>query len=505
MAPVLAIEPDIRQASTVKRIVRGLPGVDLVLVDSKEAAVEAMARQLPDLILTTTLLSPRHEADLRDCLYSREDAGHVQIVTIPLLAPPAPAKSTKRGVLGVLKRKPKSTPVVGCDPDVFGGEILGYLEQAREAKAEIELRREAVRRAEEARLRWGGEAADAESSTFNDVESAREEHGYLSEASLQPFQKEPGEVDQPYAARAVHDEPVIPSIGDLTISATPVRPMDPENVADAPQPDLALEREPQDLEAILSNLAFALDPVPAPPADVAAAVLSAPAETAAPEQDLSPDSSSATVEHAIEPAEASDAPVLASTTTEGIESILGLEEPTVHRDATTLEPSVQAIDEFLARLEAEVPSIAEPEPLAAVEADATSISEPKPLAQIKTETAGIAEPGAPAEVEPEATSITEPSPLAQMKAEAGDAPELPATVETPLADIISLMEISLVTSSANEILAQLAAPDATGMETPPPAAPIDASVADVDTEAAKGTEPEPPATVEAEAAAVAEP
>ena len=61
MARVLAIEPDHRQANILKRIVREQVRADLVLVDSRDAAISAIGAQVPDLILVTTLLSPLDE------------------------------------------------------------------------------------------------------------------------------------------------------------------------------------------------------------------------------------------------------------------------------------------------------------------------------------------------------------------------------------------------------------------------------------------------------------
>ena len=64
MALVLAVEPDHRQATILKRIVRELVRADLVLVDSRDAAVAALTARVPDVILLTALLSPRDEEEL---------------------------------------------------------------------------------------------------------------------------------------------------------------------------------------------------------------------------------------------------------------------------------------------------------------------------------------------------------------------------------------------------------------------------------------------------------
>src|SRR4029079_6686889 len=79
---VLAIEPDLRQATIVKRIVREKVLADVVVVDSRDAAVEAIKSSMPDVILLSALLSPRDEDDLIAHLRTLEDAGHLQTHTI---------------------------------------------------------------------------------------------------------------------------------------------------------------------------------------------------------------------------------------------------------------------------------------------------------------------------------------------------------------------------------------------------------------------------------------
>src|SRR6266571_1037780 len=60
---VLAIEPDLRQAAIVKRIVREKVGAEVTVVDSRDAAIEAMRTAVPDVLLISALLSPRDEDD----------------------------------------------------------------------------------------------------------------------------------------------------------------------------------------------------------------------------------------------------------------------------------------------------------------------------------------------------------------------------------------------------------------------------------------------------------
>jgi hypothetical protein len=138
MALVLAIEPDHRQAAIVKRIVREKVLADVAVVDSRDAALEAMRTTVPDVLLLSALLSPRDEDELVAHLRARRDAEHLQTHTIPQLASTIGGSEAKpKGLLSAFKRKkgPESAPA-GCDPDLFAEEIRVYLERASERKRE---------------------------------------------------------------------------------------------------------------------------------------------------------------------------------------------------------------------------------------------------------------------------------------------------------------------------------------------------------------------------------
>jgi CheY-like chemotaxis protein len=136
---VLAIEPDLRQAAIVKRIVRENGLADVAVVDSRDAALEAMRTTVPDVLLISALLSPRDEDELVAHLRTLDDADHLQTHTIPQLASalrPGEGR-TARGLLSAFRRKkePEGAPT-GCDPDMFAEEIRAYLQRAAEIKRE---------------------------------------------------------------------------------------------------------------------------------------------------------------------------------------------------------------------------------------------------------------------------------------------------------------------------------------------------------------------------------
>jgi CheY-like chemotaxis protein len=142
MAPlVLAIEPDLRQAAIVKRIVREKVLADVTVVDSRDAALEAIRTTMPDVLLLSTLLSPRDEDELVAHLRTLQDADHLQTHTIPQLASAiAPGGDGARPAKGLLaswlRRKDTANAPAGCDPDLFAEEILSYLRRAADKKRE---------------------------------------------------------------------------------------------------------------------------------------------------------------------------------------------------------------------------------------------------------------------------------------------------------------------------------------------------------------------------------
>ena len=140
MPLVLAIEPDPRQAATLKRVVRGQVRAELVLVDSKDAALATIATRVPDLILVTALLPPRDEDDLTRHLKALDHAAHLQTLTIPLLGSAPVEEHLGSRMFGAFRRKRRPAPIDGCDPKMFGEQIEAYLQRAAELRAEEHAR-----------------------------------------------------------------------------------------------------------------------------------------------------------------------------------------------------------------------------------------------------------------------------------------------------------------------------------------------------------------------------
>src|SRR5688500_2212073 len=135
MPLILAIEPDKRQSSQLASVVKGLQA-ELVQRTTATEALAALHGRVPDLVLTSSLISPRDDSALAAHLRALgAAAAHVQTVTIPLLGTAAPARA-RGGMLAALRReKPQAPMTDGCALDVFADQVRQYLATAEEQKA----------------------------------------------------------------------------------------------------------------------------------------------------------------------------------------------------------------------------------------------------------------------------------------------------------------------------------------------------------------------------------
>jgi len=130
MPLLIAIEPDKRHAGFIQEQARERLRADLIVTDSVDGALEAIRKEVPDLILTSLLLSPKDEARLQEQLRQLDGLGiHVQTLVIPVMCEPAEEPPPSGGMLSRLrKRRPPTAE--GCDPAVFGTQIAEYLGNA---------------------------------------------------------------------------------------------------------------------------------------------------------------------------------------------------------------------------------------------------------------------------------------------------------------------------------------------------------------------------------------
>jgi CheY-like chemotaxis protein len=138
-ALILAIEPDRWRASQLKGIAHRM-GARLRLTDSMDGALMALNEQIPDLILTPTLLSAKDDQALTDRLRSLgEAAAHIQTLTIPTLhtaelSGGELSLSSTRMFAALKKDRSHATGPAACDTDTFAEQVAFYLMGATEAR-----------------------------------------------------------------------------------------------------------------------------------------------------------------------------------------------------------------------------------------------------------------------------------------------------------------------------------------------------------------------------------
>ena len=129
MALILAIEPDRRQVSKLEMLARNYLHTELVVTDSIGRALALLDERLPDLILTSFQLQPKHRAALIDRLVEVDaDGTRVQTLVIPALGTPGCRPSHQKG-MAAPPRGTRGHHAVsgGCDPVVFGRQIAECL------------------------------------------------------------------------------------------------------------------------------------------------------------------------------------------------------------------------------------------------------------------------------------------------------------------------------------------------------------------------------------------
>ena len=144
MALVLAIEPNSAQAAVLRRLLGTRADTDVVVVGSTDAAVAAIDKRVPDLVLVGALLSPRDEDPFIAHLRALPDAGHLQTLTIPQLRQTSGGARRSMSIFRKRKRRRTDDAAGGCDPTQFGDEVAASLSRACEVKAEIEQRQTAA-------------------------------------------------------------------------------------------------------------------------------------------------------------------------------------------------------------------------------------------------------------------------------------------------------------------------------------------------------------------------
>lgn len=139
MQLILAIDSDPRRSEQLAALVRAKLTVDLVQATSAGEGLLALQDRIPDLILTSPLLSPFDDGVLDEYLRDLGAAGaHVQTVRIPVLSAGHNKKALAKRLFMLGRGKATSAAMPdGCDPKVFADEIAAYLSRAAGAQQSV--------------------------------------------------------------------------------------------------------------------------------------------------------------------------------------------------------------------------------------------------------------------------------------------------------------------------------------------------------------------------------
>jgi hypothetical protein len=180
MPLILAIEPDRKQSSKIAALAKGPLQAELVIAESGERAIQMLGERVPDLVLTSMLLSPKDEAVVSERLRDLDAAGtRVQTLVIPVLGNASQRKEKQGGLLGGLfgAREKDSSPD-GCDPAVFAAQITEYLERAACERRAAALEGETSKRREPLQIRPEPAAEESVREVFQEDRTVPAEPAY---------------------------------------------------------------------------------------------------------------------------------------------------------------------------------------------------------------------------------------------------------------------------------------------------------------------------------------
>jgi hypothetical protein len=133
---ILVIEADSSRASRLRDILRGYDGIELDIVGSVAFALKSLSRRVPDVLLTSSFLTPADAAALTRHLKDLPDAEHVQIITVPYFIDADGDESAEGRVLNFLRRR-SDVARPRCDSRTLREQIEQYLTQAKTLKREL--------------------------------------------------------------------------------------------------------------------------------------------------------------------------------------------------------------------------------------------------------------------------------------------------------------------------------------------------------------------------------
>jgi DNA-binding NarL/FixJ family response regulator len=137
---ILVLEPDFERGERLKQLICERVDAEVVVVPSARAAIAAMSSQIPDVILTSVLLPPRDDAQLRAHLKQLDTASEPRVLMLPLASDPGEFTSaSRRGRFTFFGRRffaRCATPLrPAYDRSTIGAQIETALEQSRRTRS----------------------------------------------------------------------------------------------------------------------------------------------------------------------------------------------------------------------------------------------------------------------------------------------------------------------------------------------------------------------------------
>ena len=139
MNRILAIEPDAGRGARLRQLLCQHLNAEVVLSTSAHAAITAMTKTRPDLILTSAMLSTNDDQDLVAHLRATPSLRHLPVLTIPPVVEAPAAASRSTGLLSrLLRRRQPQALFPIYDIGVVITRIKEALEQSKIAVAQAE-------------------------------------------------------------------------------------------------------------------------------------------------------------------------------------------------------------------------------------------------------------------------------------------------------------------------------------------------------------------------------
>jgi CheY-like chemotaxis protein len=131
MAQILAIEPDPERIVILRRLVGEKLGADVLVASSIESAIDTLDAKRPDVIVTSSLLSPSDDQQLAEHLRKAPSLDHLPVLTLPPLVDGEDDDSSD-GLISRLFRRRRRHAGPTYDADAIASRIEDALKQSRQ-------------------------------------------------------------------------------------------------------------------------------------------------------------------------------------------------------------------------------------------------------------------------------------------------------------------------------------------------------------------------------------